>query len=251
MSSQILLFADSHIHANDDLERFVLLNKYIKRTKIKRVVCVGDFLSLDSCSAHASSGSLEDKKKPRLADEITKGFEAGRRLTKGLNDDVWFDMVMGNHEDRLSRFVNLHPAECNADGHALASLLRYDTHWDHVTDYREYLKLTNSLAVTHIPHNIMGRPIGGVNAARLAGTHLGCDLVFGHTHQFNVTTIPLFDGTKRTVVTMPCFMQAGYIPSYARNISRGWSNGIVTLSLKEQCIDSVSMLSLTDLQESV
>jgi hypothetical protein len=173
-------------------------------------------------------------------------------LTKKCGSTM-FQMIGGNHEDRLQRFVDRHPNELCAGVFSLKDQLGYTNQygWSSYTPFRSFSTVLvgdkGETAATHIPHNVMGRPIGGVNAARMVGTHLGRDMIFGHTHQFNVCTIPLFDGDKRTVISMPCFMQLGYTPKYAQNCSTGWSNGFIEIGDNGGKIDSVRYVSLTDL----
>jgi hypothetical protein len=245
-----LVFSDPHTHVGDDLTRFDLLNRFIKSDRrIGQVICGGDFLSLDSCSTHEIPGSLADRQKPLLKDEIAVGLEASRRLTKGLQTRVHFTMVGGNHEDRLWRFMCKHPSEMSAENPGdLKHLLKYDKHWDAYYNYKEFFHGWG-FQVTHIPHTVMGRPIGGSNASRTVGLHSGRDTLYGHCHTFQVLTVPLLNGAKRTVVSLPSFMEPGYVPPYAKNLMTGWSNGFVVIGHNDDGIDSVRYVSNTELSQ--
>ena len=102
---------DMHVPLHDPHAVGAALN-YMKDQHFDEVIQLGDFLDVNSISAH-------NKGKPKLVEgeRLAGEFRAGRKVldellqaTRTVNFSSKFTMLVGNHEYRIERFVEEHPA---------------------------------------------------------------------------------------------------------------------------------------------
>lgn len=223
-----LVFSDCHVTAGQDLDRFRWLNRLCYDVQPDRTICLGDFGSFDSLSTHHTKGDATDHALPSFDDEVDAVHEALYHLF-GFDDQTDTDnnyMIMGNHEDRWDRFRKQHPKILNS---SLEDMAAYTAYWGTITKYREWMELDGVL-YTHIPHSIMGKPIGGVNATRSVAMQSTSNVVFGHTHTMNISNVPFIDGIgSRCALSAPAFMNDGNIEEYAKGLPTGWTYGCLLI----------------------
>jgi hypothetical protein len=219
-----LVISDCHVTSGQNLRRFDWLYHLIEDVQPDKVLCIGDFGSFDSLSQHHAKGDATDVSLPQLADELTAIQDAQARMATMLMYPSY--MLMGNHEDRWNRFKNMHPKIL---GESIESIAKYDVYWDYVGQYREWLEL-DGVSYTHVPHTIMGKPIGGVNATRSVAMQSTTNVVFGHTHTMNCSNVPFIDGNgSRCALSAPAFMEDGNIEAYAKGLPTGWTYGLLLI----------------------
>ena len=179
-----LVVGDVHIAAKQNLVRADWLGKAIKDIKPKRIVYIGDLITLDVFSAW-------DKDKRKLME--------GRRYTAEMNTANEFldrvkrasgnykcDMILteGNHEHRQSRYIDTHP---EIDG-AIDYKRDLDILDWNIVPYKSYFNF-KGVGFTHIPISEAGKPIGGKYVTHKAlELHQG-STIFGHTHKLQVTPL--------------------------------------------------------------
>lgn len=134
-------------------------------------VHMGDFFDLESLSAHG-------KNKPSL-NTLRQEINGGRRCVRDLESlcDDW-TITLGNHEDRLSRFLMKNAPEL----------------FDEV-DIEDLFGLEDWKVVPYLAHHQVGKMIFthcidpmtvGVNAVRTTGQLAGKSITIGHVHRLQV-----------------------------------------------------------------
>lgn len=224
-----LVISDCHVTVGQDLSRFNWLNRMIRDVKPDRIVCIGDFGSFDSLSAHHEKGDKTDMNLPQFSDELEAVREAQLRMCRHHDDvrNIRFTMIMGNHEDRWNRFISKHPKILNEPIEVQA---RYVNHWGTIVGYRDWIT-HDGIMYTHVPHTIMGKPIGGVNATRTIAAQSTSSVIFGHTHSMNVSNVPFIDGNgSRCAMSAPAFMNDGNVEEYAYGLPTGWTYGLLLVT---------------------
>jgi len=115
-NNDILIIADTQIDNDSPTEHLVALSKYIWKHKPSTIIHIGDHLDFPSLSTYASSLESEGR---RLYDDLEGGFNAFKLImahTEKKNAERTYKkyrptkhFLMGNHENRLKRFIATHP----------------------------------------------------------------------------------------------------------------------------------------------
>jgi hypothetical protein len=160
------------------LEHNVWIGKAISDYKPDVVVDLGDNSDFPSMSTHAAPGALE-KEGQRLAKDIEAGNEAEKLLRKGMGRFRAKRMVRlrGNHEHRLTRYIEANPV---LEG-ILGLHLLDDKGWQVVPYFHGApgIEFIDGIAYAHYFANPnTGKPIGGSIQNRLA--KVGASFVQGH-----------------------------------------------------------------------
>jgi len=174
---KILVVGDTHTTDTQDLSRFNLLNKFILDKQPDVVIFMGDFLTLQCLSAwDANKRAMMEGR--RYYKEIDAGNEALDMAFKGVTYNPEVVFIEGNHEDRLTRYLEKDPTFEGAV--SVPKDLKLEERGIKFIPYREYYR-TNEVSFTHIPFNKV-REIGGINICRKASQVTVSSVVFAHTH---------------------------------------------------------------------
>ena len=173
----VLTIGDTHTTDTQDLSRFNLLNKFILDKRPDVIIFMGDFLTLQCLSAwDANKRALMEGK--RYYKEIAAGNEALDMTFKNVEYGPEVVFIEGNHEDRLTRYLEKDPTFAGAV--SVPKDLKLVERGITFIPYREYYQI-NGVNFTHIPFNKV-REIGGVNICRKASQVTVSSVVFAHTH---------------------------------------------------------------------
>lgn len=174
---RILVVGDAHVDEHQSLRRFKLANQLIKREKPDTVVIIGDFLSLN-CLSEWDRNKRAKMEGRRYKAEITAGNRALDLLLDG-EDLKSVHFIEGNHEDRLTRYLDVDPIF--ADDHNIPDDLELKARGIIWTPYKQ-VRTINGISFTHIPCSGNGKAIGNPNVAQKALKLFHNSVVFGHTH---------------------------------------------------------------------
>lgn len=237
MINKLLIIPDSHAHPDYDNDRFTWLGRYILDEKPDVILNLGDMADMPSLSSY---------------DKGTKGFE-GRRFIKDVssvvdaNQKLWEPlisynlrqsdnhkqrykprtiMLVGNHEDRIDRAVN---QQAELEGAVSIQSLDYESFYDEIYGYGEKLDLEGFTCSHFLPSGIMGRPIGGENAAHtlISKMHTGC--IVGHSHVLDMAVRTDGRGHKLMGIVAGCYVHPEMIEAWNKAQASLWWNGIITL----------------------
>lgn len=208
-----------------DKSRFKWLGRYFAEKGVKRVVSVGDWLSLDCFSTHNDRSTFEGIAKPTFAQELDSFHASMRAFYEGLDGHKpILDITLGNHEFRATRYDNLHP-----DGVSHAQMLEEAfRQWGfRVTPYGQF-RFIEGVGFIHVPLNSIGKPLAqGQRANKAMG-----DIIHGDDHRSLILTdykIGPFRSPQvySAATALPC----GYIEGYASKGGSTWRSGACLATL--------------------
>lgn len=171
-TSRIIVISDLHAPYHDKAAWECLL-QVIRETKPATVVIIGDFADMYAISSHPKS---LDRKRD-FANELAGVNAVLDELRKAAGDDCRIVWTEGNHEDRITRYLQSSAPELGgikelrAEG--LFKCKERNIEW---VPYRRSIKIGNC-SFTHD----VGRC--GVNTARQSLMDFGGNLVIGHSHR--------------------------------------------------------------------
>lgn len=182
----IVVIADTQIDKDSPIDHLHALGKYIWEYKPEYIIHIGDHWDFPSLSSYATPSDLEGL---RLVSDITSGLEAFKAITANIDSknakrskkDKYKPkkhFLMGNHENRLKRFIDNQPI--------LYGLINFeemieDEGWE-VHGMCKPLWI-HDICFNHYMENPMsGRPMGGSMESKL--NKLPHSFVHGHQQQF-------------------------------------------------------------------
>lgn len=218
---KLLILPDCHAHPAYDNDRFVSLNRFIKKEKPDKIVCLGDFADLPSLCKHSSKKDLELQ---RYRADIDVTIDAQTKLLKGL--DIPKIMLLGNHESRINTVVYEDP---RLEGTLSMDDLQYkDFGWTVKRFLDPYV-----FRGIHFSHyfvsGVAGRPISGEHIAGNLCNKLHASSVVGHSHVFNHAERTRPDGKKIFGLSAGCFSHYKQIEGWNFATQKMWWHGVVLL----------------------
>lgn len=237
---RILVIGDAHSAPGQDLRRFKALGRYIVDESPDIVVSIGDFLTLDSLSDWDKSkrGKMEGR---RYSKDIDTGNKALDLIQ--LDDSPKYVYIMGNHENRLPRYLDYDPTMVGlADvEHDLDLAGRK---WK-VVDYKDDIKLSG-ISFTHIPINGIGRPIGNPHVAQKALALYANSVVFGHTHTLDHAAEHRKGAPHlNQALGVGCFFE--HVDEYAKGSKTDYWRGLVMLDAYHNNRFDIATISMSNL----
>lgn len=232
VNARVLAIGDAHDSPEiPDKSRFRAMGAYAKANKVDNIIQIGDFMSVDSMSSHDPNWTVKGQNKPSFKEDIASFEEALRAFDDGLDGyEVTKHITLGNHEDRINRFVNNNPEIVEILFEEVYSLL-HKFGWDY-SPFGEF-HFIGDVGFTHAPLNQMGKPYGGMNCQNQIARDSLHDVVFGHTHKRTDNTFPKIGKEHITVINVGCAMPDGHIEDYAKHSVTGWSYGVYDLDIRD------------------
>ncbi len=246
-SRRVVFFSDTHVKPGMAFQHFKWIGRYVTENRPDNVVHPGDFLECESCEFHTAPGSATHSRRPSFAEDIESGVEALEAYHAEIPiGEIPHDIIYGNHEFRIWRYEEAAPNLKDVLTLQLEQMFaRY--RW-RSTPYRQWLFL-EGVGITHVPHTIMQKPIGGRYPENTIGNQSTHSVIFGHTHRYNHLTVPKIGvNNSITVTNVGCAMPYGYTPPYADGATTGLTYGIVDMTLRAGRVESSNFISMLDLQ---
>lgn len=243
-----IVIGDLHRKPGLDMAPMTWIGRYVAENRPDNVVQVGDFGDFESCEFHSAPGSGSQIARPTFQDDIEACEDALDHYHREVGlGEIPHDIVLGNHEYRVERYEEIAP---NLAGTLVIQreqvFARY--RW-RTTPYRHWLFL-EGVGFTHVPHSIMGKPIGGRYPENTIGNQATHSIVFGHTHRNNNVTVPKIGiNNAITVTNVGSAMPHGYVPKYADGATSGYTYGIHELRLRGGRVESDKFISMLELEE--
>jgi predicted phosphodiesterase len=182
---RILVINDTHIpyHYKKGLELAV---EYGVKKEVDTIVLNGDFLDMYQISRFDRSPD----KRP-VSVEIQTGLRVLEYIRKKYPDqNIVF--VEGNHEERLSKYVNKNSELFGIPEIELRSLLKLDDFGIEFINEKRFLK-AGELIICH--GHELGLSTGGVNPARSTLLKTFSNCLFGHFHKTSEYITSKLDGS--------------------------------------------------------
>ena len=221
MSTTHLVIGDPHCTPSASNDRFIWAGRMAKDVKADKVICMGDFASMESMSSY-------DKKKKsfegrRYRKDVEHTHDALSKFNKGLNKyNPEMHMLLGNHEDRIDRMVEENP---ELEGAMSIDDLCYPEYGWNTYDYRLPVVLDGIYYSHNFPSGVMGTAISGENVARSLLNKNKVSSTVGHSHLLDYAVSAIPSGKKMMALCAGCYLE--HKEKYAFNTQRLWWSGLI------------------------
>ncbi len=192
------------------------------RKLVDTLVFAGDYLELQSMSAHGGNAEVD-----KLSEDLEQGRIGLKEAQEAAGPDTEVVLMEGNHESRLGRYIVSRAANLagSLDVPGGLKLAEMGIRW--VPESRQPVDSTwGNLRLIH-GHQIDsgGRGAGLYQAQKLLPYGgVGVTVACGHYHRFQMLTRPVFGGIVN-LVSMYC-MRSLY-PTWRNGAEDGWGLGFV------------------------
>jgi predicted MPP superfamily phosphohydrolase len=223
-----LVVPDAHVSPDQSLKRFELLNKLILDKQPDNIIFMGDFVTLESLSNWDlnRAGIMEGRRYHEDVEAGRKALELTLKSVKGVySPKIVF--LMGNHEERLSRYVETKPELSDHLNIEVDLQLKY-LGVDIIIPYREYYTI-NGVDFTHAPMNAANQACSGKFAIHRASEMTNNSLIFAHTHRKEGVNF-YRHGADDIVQVMMCGAFFEHTDSYALGSLQHYWRGCIILN---------------------
>lgn len=207
MKRRHFIIPDTQVKPGVPLDHFRWLGQAIKEYEPDRLIHLGDHWDFHSISSHSEKGSL-DKETARVQEDIDAGNKALEMLHESMGGFVPKSkhILRGNHEDRLSRFINNNPVLEGAIGfHNLNDKQLGWTPVAYSNGSPQSVELDGVSYAHYFANPNTGRPIGGSAGYKLNA--IGSPFVQGHVQGYDIGTKQYATGrTVRGIVAGSCYL---------------------------------------------
>ena len=240
----ILIIADTQAKSEEDLEYLLWIGKYIADKKPDIIVHIGDHFDMPSLSSYDKGTSKIEGK--RLYKDIEAGVEGFKLLNLELEKHKDYHprkvFCLGNHEERLDRYVNEHPELQGTLGTDKLPFAKYG--WE-VHPFLKPVEIEGIFFVHYLANPMSGKPYGG-SAMNILKT-VGRSFVVGHKQCLDIAIRPTIDGKQQLgIVNGACY---DHFESYKGFTGNNHFRGLTVL---HECSDGFacpSFISLDHMKE--
>jgi len=203
-SPTIFVIGDLQVKQGIELDYIHHIGAYIAKKQPTIIVQIGDWFDNASLSSY-DRGQLSAEGK-RLSADIATGNEAIRIIDSYIRAVPNYNprkvVTLGNHEDRIQRFVNENPALSGFLGNHLYHFERYG--WE-VYDFLTPCIIEDIAFVHYVVAVNTGKPLGNALAGRLE--KVGTSFVMGHqqTFAYHERSLQLTGAMQMALVIGACY----------------------------------------------
>jgi hypothetical protein len=229
----ILVIADTQAKSEEDLEYLLWIGKYIADKKPDTIVHIGDHFDMPSLSSYDKGTSKIEGK--RLYKDIEAGVTGFKFLNLELEKHKDYKprkvFCLGNHEERLDRYVNEHPELQGTLGTDKLPFAEYG--WE-VHPFLKPVEIEGIFFVHYLANPMSGKPYGG-SAMNILKT-VGRSFVVGHKQCLDVAIRPTIDGKQQLgIVNGACYDHFESYKGYSGN------NHFRGLTVLHECSDGFAV----------
>lgn len=229
----ILVIADTQAKSEESLEYLLWIGKYIADKKPDIIVHIGDHFDLPSLSSYDKGTSKIEGK--RLYKDIEAGVEGFKFLNLELEKHKDYHprkvFCLGNHEERLDRYVNEHPELQGTLGTDKLPFAKYG--WE-VHPFLKPVEIEGIFFVHYLANPMSGKPYGG-SAMNILKT-VGRSFVVGHKQCLDIAIRPTIDGKQQLgIVNGACY---DHFESYKGFVGNNHFRGLTVL---HECSDGFAV----------
>ncbi len=197
-----LIIPDCQVKPGVPLDFLGWIGQYILDRRPDVIVQLGDFADMESLSSYdIGKRVFEGRRYKADIETANRGMDilcapleehnAAKAKWRKPRYEPEMHLLLGNHEDRISRATNDDP---KLDGTIGLSDLDYEAHGWTVHDFLKPIEL-DGIWYSHYWTNGMGRPIGGAALTRLKT--IGHSFVQGHQQTFDYACRFLANGQRQ------------------------------------------------------
>ena len=220
-----LVIPDPHVGPNQYLSRFISLNKLILNKKPDNIISMGDFLTLESLSNWdlGKAGLMENR---RYVSDIESGKQTLTYLLKDVDYKPNLIFLVGNHENRIDRYLESYPHlkdHINLEKDLNLRGFGFDT----IIPYKEFYEIEGTM-FTHAPMNAANQAIGGKYGMFRVSEMMGKSIVYAHTHRKESINYNRHGSDINQVLNCGCFFE--HVDNYAKGSLHHYWRGCMILT---------------------
>jgi hypothetical protein len=246
-----LCIPDSHAHPGHSNDRADWLGKAMFDLKPDIVVHLGDSADMSSLR-HDSKGKLSFEGK-RYRKDIASHLDFQERMwhqyKKHKKRKPLSYFLIGNHEDRISRYVDLNP---ELDGVISMDDLELEEFYDEVVPYDGLtpgIKTINGVDYAHyMVSGVANRPISGQHLAYNLNQKRHRSSTVGHNHtlSFDVQV----NDKGNTLMSLCAGVYQDYKTDWAGQAEHKWWKGLIVKDFSAPGVYSPTFISIEELKEA-
>lgn len=214
----IVAMGDVHLDpATPPDPSYLAVKRFIKDVRPSKIVILGDFGDFACFSSHDYQKRLlmEGRRYAASCERVRLELEELRPYCSQMY------YIMGNHEYRVQRYIEMHP---ELDGALdLERDLWLEALHIQAVPYNEVLNL-GKLNFTH------GWAINKYHAAKMA-QEFGDNIIYGHTHTYQAYT-PHYRVDREPYLAMSVGCLCSRNPDYLKNLPNRWINGFALIEVR-------------------
>ena len=203
----IFVIGDTQVKQGISLDYIHWVGNYIAKKKPDIIVNIGDWYDMQSLSSY-DKGQLSAEGR-RVKADIEAGdnalgiIEGYIQAVKGYNPRKV--VTLGNHEDRIDRFVSTHP---EFEGFIGTDKLAFTTHGWEVFKFLTPVNICGINFVHYVQNVMTGKPLGGTVVSMLKT--IGESFVMGHKQVLEHTLryLPLSGKPQIGIIVGACYGHA-------------------------------------------
>ena len=200
---KIIIIADTQCKSEEDLSYMKHIGKFIYEQRPDVIVHIGDHYDFPSLSSYDKGKSTSEGR--RLSNDIKAGNTGFEHLNMYINQDSGYNprkvFCMGNHENRLDRYVDDNPELIGTLGTEMLPFEKYG--WE-VYDFLKPVEINGIFFVHYLANPMNGKPYGG-NAMNILKT-VGKSFVVGHKQCLDISIRPTIDGKQQIgIINGACY----------------------------------------------
>lgn len=232
MLSTSVLIPDAHREHGQSLHLMTMAGSMIVAKKPTRVILMGDFSTVDSLSAWDMKKSLKMEGR-RYQNDITATKKALNALFAPLvtlqqKQRDWKEKIyrpeiiyiMGNHEDRVARYVENH---AHMEGHIdFVNDVGLTESGFTVVPYGEIIE-RDGINFAHCILDAAGKSPAGKYAIQRVAEMCSKPTIIGHLHRHEVANTKRHGAGLMQILSCGCYFEGE--PSYAKNANNSYYRG--------------------------
>lgn len=255
MIKKTILIGDPHSSPDTDNRRFDWLGNMILEIEPELVVCIGDFADLNSLSSYDKGKKSAELR--RYRNDIAACHDALGKINKPLEDynkqrknirkaqrlAPKKVMVLGNHEERITRAINLAP---ELEGTLSINDLKYLEYGWEVIPFKRPIEIEGVYFSHYFPSGVKGEAISGFSIAQNIVQKNMVSSVCGHSHLWDHAIRNKPDGSS--VIGLCCGWY-GETPTYDDATGNLWWSGLTVFHNMEKGVFDISQYNINRVKE--
>ena len=200
----IFVIGDTQCKQGISLDYLHWVGSYIARKRPDIIVHIGDHYDMASLSSYDKGQLSAEGRRVQLDIEAgNKGLEVIEYyIAKEAGYNPRKVVTLGNHEDRIDRFVQVHP---EFDGFIGSDKLAFSKHGWEVYPFKTPVTICGINFIHFVPNPMTGKPLGGAVLTRLK--NVGESFVMGHQQVLDhcLRYLPLTGNRQIGVIVGACY----------------------------------------------
>lgn len=215
-----VFLVDVHIDSETEFSpAWIVAKKFVRSMKPDKLILGGDFADISSLSTWETNkrGLLEGRRYGKEIKRVNKELDG--LSTKKYQPEITY--LMGNHEDRVARYLEVNPELEGVIG--LEENLHLEDRGILSVPVNKILKV-GYLNMIHGWYTTLGH-------ARKTLIKMGGNVIYGHVHRHQVECMKV-ETSDTFMMAMSCGSLADLNPFYARNHPNDWTNSFIYIEFR-------------------